>query len=96
MEALSSFCVFPLLRVCPCVTVRMHTHNSVSSGTHFVCVIVYSAVFQLSECIRLSGRTNTAVNVTDSAWNGCGDCAIKGSVFVNIDSAGTTDHRSPV
>lgn len=52
-------CTFGCLPVCVCVFIG----GDVSAGTDSVCVFVYTAVFQLSEWIRLSGQANTAVTV---------------------------------
>lgn len=43
---------------------------NVSVGTHSLCVFVYTAVFQLSDWIRLRGLTNTTVTVAHKHTQG--------------------------
>ena len=95
-------CVCVFVHVCWCVVARMCVESG-SAGTHFVCACVYTAVFQLSEWIRLSrvdkhcseyhththSHTHTHTH-THAAWNGYRDCAKIGSVCEDSLSGGLT------
>lgn len=85
LHAWQLLCTPVCVCVCLCVFARMRVESG-STGTHFVCVCVYTAVFQLSEWIRLS-RANKHCSEchththTHAAWNGYRDCAKIGSVW---------------